>query len=690
MTVELAQPRVEARTLARVKAVPTRYVLAAIVGLSFVVRWLLATAHVSPYYFPDEYLYPALARGIAETGAPVLRGETATFPGLLEPLLTAPFWIPGDPQLAYTLTQGLHALAMSLAAIPVYLLSRRLGLGSGFSLAAGALAVAGPNLMYASFMLADPIAYPLALAAVYVGVCALAEPTRRNESAFVAFAGLATFARLQYAVLPIAFVAAALVLERGRVTRVLHRFRLSLVLLALPLLALAALGPARLLGPYFGLAAERLDPNALGWVATDLMLLAYAAGWVLVPGALVGIALALARPRTRTEAAFAALGAFLAAALIAEAALIAGFYSERFQERYLFALLPLVAPAFGVYVKRGWPWRGVVAVLAIGMLAVSARVPLAGYTAAHGKDDSPTLRAVLELEAAIGVADGSLVVAALAAVLSLFALALALRRTGAAGALGAALAACAALSVGAFSFDRANAASIRTAYLPEGMRWVDDERLDDVALLQLPGSHRARAYEQLFWNTSVNRLFLLGSPRIDSFAADPVRVTADGRLLADGQAVRQPLLVQTFGSSAVFRGVERVAQTDTFDLLRPRGTPRLALLAAGRYADGWLARTGHVAVWPDGTGRTEGTLRLVLWLPPKTQPTPVRLTGPGFVRRLTLAPGGRRVLEFEVSTRGPWAVFFRTSRPGYLSDGRVISVAAEMPVFERAPSSGRT
>jgi hypothetical protein len=37
-----------------------------------------------------------------------------------------------------------------------------------------------------------------------------------------------------------------------------------------------------------------------------------------------------------------------------------------------------------------------------------------------------------------------------------------------------------------------------------------------------------------------------------------------------------------------------------------------------------------------------------------------------------------------VSGRGPWTLHFRTKRPGYLSDGRVISVQAEMPRF--APS----
>ena len=67
---------------------------------------------------------------------------------------------------------------MSLAAIPVYLLMRRLGGGSWAALAAAALTVASPDLFFSSFVLADAIAYPLVLGAVYLGVCALstAEP----------------------------------------------------------------------------------------------------------------------------------------------------------------------------------------------------------------------------------------------------------------------------------------------------------------------------------------------------------------------------------------------------------------------------------------------------------------------------------------------------------------------------------
>ena len=56
-----------------------------------------------------------------------MRGTPAHFPALLEPLLTTPIWLLNDAETAYRLTQALHVVAMSVAAIPIYWLARRVG-----------------------------------------------------------------------------------------------------------------------------------------------------------------------------------------------------------------------------------------------------------------------------------------------------------------------------------------------------------------------------------------------------------------------------------------------------------------------------------------------------------------------------------------------------------------------------------
>src|SRR6266480_1015694 len=92
-------------------------------------RLIAASARPVPHYLPDEYIYPSLARSFAEHGRPLIRGAGVHFPALLDPIVTAPVWlVTDDPVRAYRLTQGIHAVLFSLAAIPAYLLCRRLGL----------------------------------------------------------------------------------------------------------------------------------------------------------------------------------------------------------------------------------------------------------------------------------------------------------------------------------------------------------------------------------------------------------------------------------------------------------------------------------------------------------------------------------------------------------------------------------
>ena len=103
--------------------------------------------------------------------------------------LTAPAWLVSDVGTAYHLAQMIGALAMSLAAVPVYWLARRLGLTTGVALGIAALSLALPDLIYASWIVAEPFAYPLALAAVAAAVAALERPSKRSQLAFVALCG---------------------------------------------------------------------------------------------------------------------------------------------------------------------------------------------------------------------------------------------------------------------------------------------------------------------------------------------------------------------------------------------------------------------------------------------------------------------------------------------------------------------
>jgi hypothetical protein len=596
---------------------------------------------------------------------------------LLAPLLAAPWQAIASPVDAYRLTQLENALLMSLAAVPVYLLARRLSLSQRYALACAAFAVLIPDLVYASYTLADPVAYPFALGALYAGLLAVESPTRRSQLAFLALALLATFARAQYVVLPAAFLVAALVVDRRRV---LVTQRLPLALCVVPLGGALALGAHRVLGYYSHISRFRVGGAVLHWAVVDLFLLALASGVILVPGALV----ALARPRGRGETAFAALVGVFALGVLAEAALYAANGSDRFQERYLFSLLPLIPIAFGLYLKHGRPARMPVTVLAAVLLLLSARVPLSGYAAATGKTDSPFLFAVFRLEHSLGNANGALVVAALAGLGAVGAIIVS-RRGGGNAAVVATLAFAATASLGAVVNDASNARDIRNTYLPKNPSWVDAQHLGPVTLVQTLGSPPDRAIEQLYWNRSLTREVRLGDAQpTDVYAAPQLRPLQDGALDGVGDA----LLFQGYAAGVRFQNATLRATAGSFSLWTSSGAPRLSLLEQGRFSDGWLGRSGKLSLWPDASGRTAGHLRFTLWLPPSGRPVTVRFGKMPY----TILPGRSTTVTYTVDARGPWSLAFSAKSGRYLEDLRAVSVHSTLPTFERfdAPQARAT
>ena len=113
---------------------------------------------------------------------------------------------------------------------------------------------------------------------------------------------------MEFAVLPLVFLLATFAVgaQDRRLRAAVREQKLPLGLFILAFLAVALVGMRRTLGYYHG--ALDLRPHAftmLQWVGLDAMALAYASGWIIVPGALIGLWLALKRPRGRSERAFA-------------------------------------------------------------------------------------------------------------------------------------------------------------------------------------------------------------------------------------------------------------------------------------------------------------------------------------------------------------------------------------------------
>jgi hypothetical protein len=693
MGVAASLPRRAARRQARPSVwsrVGALHGLVLICVASFVLRAAAGLLKATPIYYPDEYMYAELGRSLAENGRPMMRGADAAFPALLQPLLTAPAWLLGDVADAYRVTQLLGALAMSLAAVPVFFLALRLGLSRGLALGTAALAVAFPALMYSSWVLAEPFAYPLFLTSVYAGTVALTDRSRRAGLAFVFLAGLTTLARSQFFVLPACFLAGVLMLGvQGRsLVRELRAQALPLMLFSATLVAVLA--APQLAGMYHSVASPELVPADLARrVGTNAMGLMYGAGWILVPGALLGIVLALGRARSRVELAFGTLAATLTIALLLEGSLFGDV--DLIQERYTFYAAPLLALCFALWATRGWPGRRAHAVLAAGALLLAMLVPLSGYTAATGKMQSPFLFAGAFLEErTVDVGTASLVIALAVALLSVAGIGVSMLRPQARmpAILCLALAFCVAASAAATAFDIDNADRVSRAYLPTERSWVDRSGLEDVALLQ-GYSRRTEMGAQLFWNRSVDRVLVLPdgmSP--DPFATEPAEVGRGGELTILGRPVRDPLLVDEWGSLLELRGATPVAAAPNFRLWKPTGAVSLAFRFVGYFRDGWLSPRGDLRLWPTRPGGlVQGTLAFELTAPGELRaPATLRLVPrTGRPVGLRMEPGSTQSIVMPVCTRGPWLASFTVDRSAW--DGeRFVSVRSTRPRFSPDPS----
>lgn len=648
---------------------------------------VLAWARPTPGYFPDEYIYAELGRSLAEGTGPLVRDAPSHFAPLLYPLLTAPAWLADEVATGYRLVQGLNALTMSLAVVPAFLLARTLGLGRRLALACAALVAAAPTLLYSSWVMAEPLAYPLAIGAAACVVALFDRPTVGLQVALLAFSAAAVFTRVQLAAIPLCYLITVVAVGlRGRRLRALAaQQRLAVGVLGA---VVAVAGGAGLRGhfgyyPSFTYVQAGLVDALAGTAATSLVL-AFSSGWAIVPGALLGTLLAIARPRSRAESAFGVFTAALTVTLVAQASLYGD--TANVQERYAVYAFPLVVVAFGLYAARGWPLLRAHALLAAMLAAVAALVPLAGYAAAQGSAQSLLLSAHQGAALALGdVASASLAFALSASALSGLVLVVAWRAPARATVVAtvSTLAVLTTLTAAAFSFYQAKRTVLREALLPSDPSWVDHAHVGDVTLLVGLRGARADLHTTLFWNRTVDRVAVIeGAESPDVFAAARVTADAAGRLHDGGRPLRGPLLVDGYGVFATLRDAERIGVAPTKTLWRPRGDAQLALLMVGRYHDGRVAAEGAVQIWPPSpAARLAGWFELELALPPGAPASGVRLRLPGGETVAARVDSGERaLLRAPVCSAGRWTAVVEADAIAIAHGGRV-GPSSEAPVF---------
>ena len=368
----------------RLRRVPAWAWLAGIVLGSFALRAWLARGMVGPFIMVDELIYSELARSFAAGDGFAVRDAPASGFSLVYPVLISPAYAAFDalPD-AYAAVKTINTLLMSLAAIPAYLLARRV-LAQPLALVAAVLAVALPSMAYTGTVMTENVFYPLFLTTALVLVLMLERPTPSRQIGLLALVGLLFATRVQaVAFLPALVAAPFLVSLLGRqpLVPLLVRLRLLWALLAGGATVVLAAQLARgrsvtdLLGAYAVVGDRSYDPETVGrFFLYHLAELDLYLG--VLPFAALVLLTALARRLEPALAPFLAAAIALTLSVLVVVAAFASQFANRIQERNTFVVAPFFLIALLVWVDRGLPRpRALATIVVVGSALLPLTIP---------------------------------------------------------------------------------------------------------------------------------------------------------------------------------------------------------------------------------------------------------------------------------------------------------------------------
>ncbi len=335
--------------------------------------WAHYTLRITDWFvMTDELQFVRLAMSFAENLSlePSIRGAAVDASNYLYPLLLAPLYATLDGDQAYEAARLLNAALMSSTAIPVYLLTREVGVGRLGGYLVAALSVAVPWLALADIIRDDAAAYPIFAWAVLAMQRAIAEPgAGRDALALVAIA-LATVTRTQFVILaPALLLAVGIheVLEAGRARSAprlaartaLRQHSVLLVAAAATALALLIRGASGVLGSYGSSATsgDLLPPGLPANIAMHLTMVAVGVGVIPFTFALAWAAGTLFRPRNRSGHAFAVLFFVVGVTFcVTTSSFVLRNAGVNAFDRYFFYLVPLALVGMVACVVEGRRW----------------------------------------------------------------------------------------------------------------------------------------------------------------------------------------------------------------------------------------------------------------------------------------------------------------------------------------------
>jgi hypothetical protein len=627
--------------------------LAGIVVASFALRMWLARGMVAPFIMVDELIYSELARSFAAGDGFRVRDAPATGFSLVYPVLISPAYLLFDSlPTAYAAVKTLNALYMSLAAVPAYLLARRV-LAPPLSLLAALLAVALPSLAYTGTVMTENAFYPLFLTAALLLVLVLERPTPLRVAGLLA-AVLACFGtRAQALALVPALLLAPLllaVLDRRRARTVLRPFALLYGLVAagglVVLVGQAARGrsPIDLLGAYSVVGDVSYDAEVVAkYFLYHLAELDLYLG--VLPVAALVVLTALVRRLEDGLAPFLAATIALTVSVLLAVAAFASAFVPRIQERNTFVVAPLFLIALLVWVERGAPRPRFLAAAAVAAAALlPLTIPWDRFIETGATSDT---LALLPIWSAFGslLFDSIDATVLAGGVLAALLFLLVPRRYALAVPL-ATLLYFAVVShnvwFGEHGFKRASVGALFQGIRTGDRDWIDDTvpEGETVAVLWTGVTDRFIVNQNEFFNKRVGPVYFVGGPTPGGLAEQEVRLEpkSGAALLADGSPLEEDYVLAegTLAPDAESVGREPALGLTLWKLDGPFVSAPVTI--TGLYpGDSWSGRT---VTWERGSCRG-GTLTVGVFSDPNLfheQQTVLARVGGKVVATLRLNP----------------------------------------------------
>lgn len=659
--------------------------IAVLVLLSTLARFIAAQAFTTPWIAPDEMVYGLVGETLWSEGTLTVRGLATPYYSLLTPVLV------GAPLAAFGLEDGiqwarlLQALAMSLVAVPTYLWARRIA-SPRWALAAAAIVLTAPAFHYAGFLMTEPLTLTIVTVALLAMAQALERPSTWRYGVFLGWATAAAAVRLQALVLLPAFLLAALIdaaAARDR-ARLRPLVRLGALAVAVPVLAAVVvrlaggeLSSRRLLGAYTpigeetGVVSDRLDEIA--WHLLDLAVLGLGVA-ALATVALAGSVLS-ARERDPAVRAYVSVTLGYLAFLVVQVGLFSAVFVGHVAERYLVTALPPLAIGLCAWIARGAPRAPrVVVPIWFAVVAGAAFVPLTQLVAPKTLVNTPTPAPLAALDSPDAM---RAVLVAVAVGAGLFVLLVPRRLAW----TGAPVVALGLLLISLDTERRVTDASEhenRVAIGSAPPAWIDAAGLDDVTLLATADRLWTGTARTVFWNRAVDEVMRVVPARTPFPPVSPSVELGDDGVLRDADELpleREVVIAPATMTLAGEKLAERPAgDSETYGLAAWRSDGPVQILTSvdGFLPNGDFGGVAHVTVY----ACDQGTLELTI-LGKTGDPIDVRVDG---VIVTSLETPAEEAVTHRIPTPpyadGSRTCVFELDNPGYAGSTTVVFTPA--------------